>query len=407
MNKVIKKNSIIGCIKYIILFLLIYCSFESLLFGTNILPLFQVAMAGIYIILELVMLLLVFITHEKISFDKNTVLTSATLIGLIFLTQIYSYVTGYSLLSPQYFYNVLLIIMACTMTKLYSRQAFEEMFVNIMYWLSIAGIGIYVINMLGVSLPHIVLVNRANSLFYHYLVAAQLSGDYTIPRLYGVFREPGVLGVYVSLAVFFELFRVKKISLLKIGVFIIATLLTFSTAGYITVGVLALAYLLSVKNNLQKFILILLSIIVLCFGLTDQVNQFVFGKFYTANNSLNSRIYSLYGGFVLSVQGFFLGHGWDYIINNFTRFIDRTYYITDTSFTNTYLRMACTYGWIFTSVVLVYTLKFLKRHNISIFQLILITIAWFCIFSNENFLLNLIIYVILFLKEAKYENLAN
>ena len=397
-------------IKNIILFLLIYCSFESLLFGTNILISFKVYMISIYLVLEFIMLMMIVFKEKKLTFDKKDIFKCYILISLIFFAQIYSYIRGYSFFCPQYFYNVLIIIIALTFGKIYSQDDFKKIFVNIMYYLAVFGIIIYCLNILRIDIPHFIVINKSNGIFYHYLLSATvLPNKYSILRLFGIFREPGVFAIFLSMALFFELFFSQKIALRKLIVFIIAILLTFSTSGYIIMSLYLLIYFFSFtdyskKSLFLKVLLILFAISIFMFGISSEYNNFVFGKLYIENDSYNSRIYSLYSGFVLSFKNFFLGQGWDYIITEFSNFVDNNYQIMNVHFTNTYLKMAVTYGWIFTLIILFYTFIFLKKKSFSKKQFILFIIIWLMMFSNEDFILNPIIYLILFVRNKSYEN---
>ncbi len=395
-------------IKNVILFLLIYSSFETLLFGTNILMSFKVYMILIYLLLLFIMLMMIYIKEKKLTFSKHNISKTFVLISLIVFTQVYSYIKGYSFFNPQYFYNMLLIIMALVIGKLYSQKDFENMFVNIIYWISIFGILIYFLIILRIEIPHFIVINKSNFVFYHYLISCSLTNGSLISRLYSIFREPGVYAIFLLIALFFELFSNEKISLKKIIVFMISIILTFSTSGYILMSLFLLVYLFFFKTHSKKILflkilLIIISFFILCSGINDDINSLVFGKLYKENLSLNSRIYSLYAGFTLSLKNFFFGYGWDYIINNWDEFVDKEFYVLNISFTNTYLRMACTYGWIFASIILLYTFKFLKHKSSSLRQYICFIVIWLIMFSNENFLLNPIIYSILFLEDRKYE----
>ena len=87
-------------------------------------------------------------------------------------------------------------------------------------------------------------------------------------RLYSFFREPGVYQMYANLALLFHITSNQKLSLKKVVVYVLAILLTFSTAGYIVLAFVMLSFLLTrddIKIKWKKTAIFLFGAIAIAF----------------------------------------------------------------------------------------------------------------------------------------------
>lgn len=387
----------------ILVFWMVYVSMDTLLFGTNRSPHAHTALVCLNILLAVVLLYMIFKKqHNNLRINKNCFFVFLALVGLIFITQGSVAIQRGADISIQYYYHVLILIIAILMVELMDSEEFVSAYVRTMLLFAFFAILFYVTSLLGLNkvIPSIDLTNTSGFRYSHYLLAAiQKSsfGSFTA-RAYGVFREPGAFSVHLCIAVAFELFIKKNHSFFAILLLSIAVFITYSTAGYIVLSLYILLYVFwkKAKDRREKAVKILIITVcvgVLAIGVSDRVYQLVFGKLFVDNISTNSRWISLWGGLQLSLQRPLFGWGWGYITNSFVSLMREYSGVAGLSFTNTYTRMASTYGWVFTLGIIglsfLFFNKVVKRKRAFI---LLFFVGWLMILSNEAFVLNALVY---------------
>lgn len=388
---------------HIAVFLLTFCSMDTLLFGTNGNDRWQFYLVCALLAYEGIMLLHYYYSEKRnLRFRSATILVSVAFILLLVLTQIMALLNGSYAMEIQYFYHILLLVVVVTVVHLVSRSQFTDAFIDVMRVYGIAAIILFLLEKTGIAyhLPSYKMINTSGYLYYHFgLGVVAAPREYVAVRAYGIFREPGVFAIYMCVALYFELFFRKNPRFLYVVTLGIAAILSYSTAGYIALGMYTALYVLLKPSRSNKELLGKVSVVIACsllivFGFSEEMQKEVFGKLFVENDSLNSRVYSIIGGFTYSLQSPLWGHGWKQVINEFANYMSSAYGLTNISFTNTYIRMACTYGWLFSLLALYGVWRFHNRVTKAKGLAVLLFLCWIIIFSNENFLLNPLIYIV-------------
>lgn len=212
----------------IILFLLIYASEDTMLFGTF--------GSSTYNMIKYVVLVgvLLFMLFKKTNVKKESIV----LLGLLtILFVISAFLSGW--LKIGFVYNILLLLTAIIFASRYSISLFKESFCRIVVFLSIYSLVIYFLNL---SLPSSLSFfpteyNVVGNEFKNCIFSVTFT---SLPfRNFGIFREPGVFMVFLNTALFFEWFSSKS-SAQRIFIYILTLLTTVSTAG-VVIGAFILA----------------------------------------------------------------------------------------------------------------------------------------------------------------------
>ena len=335
--------------------------------------------------------------------------------GLLFITQASGFLQrGIDTAGPYYF-HIIVLLEVLLIAEIMRPEEFVVAYVKVMTFFAVCALALYILSLLEIYdfIPSLSIVNTSSYSYRHYLVGALYNrelGSLT-SRAYGIFREPGAFAVCLCLGVGFELFMKKDPKLWIVLVLSAAVFITFSTAGYIALAFFVLSYIFGKKaktraQRAEKILIVFLCVMLLGLGLSDRIYNYVFGKLFTDNISLNSRWISLWGGLRLSLQRPLFGWGWKHITNNFVSAMAEYYGVAGVSFTNTYMRIACTYGWAFTLCVVWCSVRFFHRQlNQKKLTVFLFFIGWLMILSNEAFALNPLVYYVAFAGCKKYGNM--
>lgn len=404
MKKSYIKNEIV---EYFFVIAIVFLSLDSLLFGTNTYPFAKIALVGLTGLIALILIFLRLISKKSAEMSRTNFIHLSILFFLLSLSQLkVMFITGGGL-EFQYIYNFILIIFIYEISQIISLEVFYKKYVNIMVLMACFAVVLYFLDLIHVldRIPSIIITNTSGYRYHFFGFGTMMEHmQYYAIRVYGIFREPGVFAIYLCIALGIHLFFCEK-KVLNIIILSIAIILTFSTAGYfILIALLSFFVLLNAHSKKEFYIkcLIILIIILFLVFYLDQVYNQVFGKLYVENDSLNSRIYSIILGFIFSIKSPLLGLGWNYVSDNFDKIAISNFGISNVAFTNTYLRMASTYGWIYTIYILKNTYCFFRRsffynklHHTK-FIVFIIFMMWIIMFSNEGMLLNPLIYIWLF-----------
>lgn len=200
--------------EYVVLFAIIALSPDTLLGGVVI---------GVYrstLILCIICLPMYLEVIKRKNISKD-ILIAIILISLIMLSMLINRdFVGY------HFYILFSIINGYIYSKEFLIKEMKNKYINIMLFLCVYSlITTYIIKYIIPGVPTI--INTANVVFYNYIFS------YAIPtanyiRNFGIFREPGVFQMFISLALLFE-FNKTNISKKNILIFTLTMISTFST----------------------------------------------------------------------------------------------------------------------------------------------------------------------------------
>ena len=376
------------------IFLMLYMSRDTVLFGTNgngIMKLVgYVAYGGIA---------LYWMLKGKVAkklFD--VALFFIALGGITLIT------TGVNI---KIFYLFLLVVLAAFFCSNVKFEVFAEAYQKIMLFLSIYSIVAYALYEIAypIVMRFPIFRNEANVAFINlFFDMPMVKVPYVEHRSFGIFREPGVYMIFLTLALMFELFFVKnesnKKTVAHIVIYVIALVLTLSTAGFIVMALVLILYLFFGSNNqnhknlkMVVFIAFFVGALWLLFDKT--MFEVVFGKLMSDNYSKASRMESVYSNIRMitdNIEHFFTGLGFSFVEENFS------YYSTDSSMgdnTNTIFRVFSTYGFLYISVLMALWFKFFAKLKNAFVVLCLFGTFCLCLF-NESLIVNVMLYIIAF-----------
>ena len=384
-----------------IVFLLMYCSQDALLFGTNanrmfflIKNIFMVAFF-IYIVRKP--------TQNPMYSGKNA---GVTLVGLVVLSMLSAMFNAD--LTLKYFYEILLLFIAYNVTRVISFSKFREQCVYSIYYLSLLSVAAYFVSLFAYPLIEVLptLKNESGFLYYSLggLVNISERPTYGIIRNASLFREPGVYAIFLIISLIF-LFNTDSISAKKKNIIFtvlsVAVFSTLSTAGYIGL-VLLLLYLIIGKNKQitisSKLVLLVISIAGFYFLISNEsLVSSVFNKMSGNNASADSRFGAIYNNIEMwlrSVVSMLFGNGYNFVESNIGAIAKRNGYVASDN-TNTFFKMLSVHGiFYFISVLslLYMSCRRLTSNRLSLYIFILICVM----LSNEDLIFDQILYIILF-----------
>jgi len=193
---------------------------------------------------------------------------------------------------------------------------FISTFLNILFYLSIAGLFFYAFFIMFPSIENMLFEKKhiwdnpekyyqdKNLVIYtihrENFYGIEPLGLFGLPRNSGPFWEPGANGGYLVLGIATEMLLFRKMSR-RAWVFMAALFTTFSTTAYLAVGVFFVLYYLLVDNNAKRLVIILplLAIVVwisffsldfLSAKIFHQLKEFNEGNVYGSQSENDTRI---------------------------------------------------------------------------------------------------------------------
>lgn len=406
MSEFLKKSGIKESAFWIV-FLIIYISNDTLLFGTNENRIF------FYFHIIILLCLFIYLLLHVRRLNKNSIIFSISYIFCMFLTMIVNKDSDII----KYIYNIFIILLAVLITHYLSADKFITMFTNVMYILSIFSVTLFIVGIVFNPSYNIApFILNENKLKYYFFGLGFLENlpVGTIPRMYSIFREPGVFVCYLILALLFEIFSSNRTNIKKVLLFFLAAFTTFSTAAFSICFLCLIFYTTCIffsekpkeRKKMYMVIGILTIVISGCILLigVDKIYSMVFNKLYVENASRDSRFGSIAGNFNMFMTNPLIGRGWNFVENQFIEFASTGVY-AGTHNTNTFLKLLALYGvYPFISILTMIVVYFRKRTKSIVIGLFL-TMIWIITLSNEDFSVNIMLYILPFY--AFYTNKSN
>ncbi len=371
-----------------LVFIIIFISPDTLLFGTNINEDMVQISKYVSIIIAVILLLFAIIRKPVMDF-KTSLIFSILSINLLLAC----FINGEPVYN--YVYRLILIITAYLFTWLIERELFLGAFELFMRIIALSSIVIYIIYLAVPDILNILpKIINSNEIVYHNAVLSVIHATSNI-RSYGIFREPGIFAIFLLFALYILLFEKANYKILYVFIYVIAIILTFSTTGYLLLGMMLLVYIIMKRdtNKANKTFLLIASLTALIsmLILTDLLysDSRVFNKLNTlTTGSAGARIDSFFMNFRILLDYPLFGAG-AYKVSDL--FLENS--MKDN--TNTFLGMFSSYGVIFSGIVLYSYYLFLKQKN-NIIISISIFLLFFLMLSSESLLNNVVFYIIAF-----------
>lgn len=383
-------------IAFITVFISIFVTDDTLMFGTNSVTLFVNLK---YIVIFGLLMLLMF-QRSKQDISSISKLTAFMMCGLILLSAIIN-----NDLRMGCLFKCVIILLAYFTTKRISLSAYTHYYVQIMYGISaisIVGMVLCTISMSLISFAP-VLTNTADTAFYNLLVFAT-PVDADSLRNYGVFREPGVFQMFIILALIFHIYLSERINMKYFVVFTVALALTYSTTGYIAYGIFLIMYILHAKRkNISKkttnriIILALISGAIL-YAKTDILSSdgMVFGKFnQTERKTTIARMASFTSSYEIWKTSPIFGAGLEKTETKFKQITFRDYLWEGTN-TNTIMSELATNGIIYTLLFLIGIILFIDKVGFKLGDKICFFVIILVLSAGEKLCFSPFFYTLLF-----------
>ena len=319
-----------------------------------------------------------------------------------------------------YFFMMIIYFICMIITTIYTFDDIYCFFSNAMYIVCLVSLIGYAIQLF---IPRLldyfpIIQNTSNINFYFLGISNLCFRTDVLVRNWGPFREPGVFQLFIVVAVIYELFRKKKSNWIKLVVFIFAIITTFSTTGYIALGVVILAVVLMNKNNMsigQRRLLIGVVIVFVLLILylsifTDLIIKSdgygsVFGKILGSYESLsyNTRMASIWTNIKIFFENPIFGKGITYVDNHYSAIASSMYGMSIVDNTNMLFILLARFGlgaFIYFTLRLYKSLKesFSKNRVITL----LIFISYLSLMIGENLSYSVILVLPLFFTKADF-----
>lgn len=379
-------------------FIMIYVSNDTLAFGTN--------SNRNFFWLHVVILLatFVYLVCKTKSISRNMLFFFLSFSAMMLITQIVNLDSDYI----KYIYNIFLLALCLFFSNKFQKKDFYSAFVGITCCISLFSIILFVLRLVSAPvIQYFPIVTNESGLQYYYfglsfLEKISASG---IPRMYGIFREPGVFASFIVFGLIIELFLLEQLNIKRVLVLSVAAILTFSTAAYVLMFVALGGYFAkqvfgTTENKHRRYwvlLLLLTAVIILILAImgVERVINVVFNKLMGSNTSRDSR----FGSFSANIRIFLLnpvfGKGWQYVEGNFAYHASLGIY-QGTHNTNTLLKILALYGFLPFFFIIFFLFCFFKKESKSVIWGLFITLLWVATLSNEDMSVNFLLYLLPF-----------
>lgn len=331
--------------------------------------------------------MVIIVTMGHIRFDNNVVGVFGLLSALMLASILYGD-------NPR---NVIMILASFVIVFLFSGtvsfQEFKKEYVDVMYFLALFSIALFLIYTFIPQMQSINTVwNGKISCIYFFSYRSDLF------RNYGMFWEPGAYQTFLALAAMFCLSE-KILNVNKFIVLLAALVTTFSTVGAISMALIISKYLIS-RDASKRTTKIGLALLLLCagfflFNFTELISStqifwkvesfFAQEQYRSAEFSLTSSAAVRYFAIVKPFEAFLEKPitGWGTV--NLEK---QTFLFTRGMNTCTFINWFAAYGVFYGIIMVLGYVKLSRKLAMSAFERILVFILFFCITMSESYTSN-------------------
>jgi len=305
-----------------------------------------------------------------------------------------------------FYYLILLFITSFLIAHFYGIERIARVFNKWIIFICINSIVLFVIlSVFSELLIAIPTIENSRDIAYKNLYIVATFVDVSSQRVIGIFREPGVFSVYITVALIFNLFVLSDSKNIN-WVLIITMLLTFSTSGYIALILVFIASFVKNSKGIKSlpsiFFVVMVSVIIVSFNF--DLFGLVFNKFDSSSSSYGTflaRSASVFVNADIIINNFFFGVGLTDYPEQFFDFSIQIYGIgleSGTQSTNTFFA----HGAVLGAGVMVTTLFLIWRlaksvSNKNVIVCVLIFLAILSVLSSQDLrfsnLFNLLIFL--------------
>ena len=277
-------------------------------------------------------------------------------------------------------------------------QEFKEVYLSIIRFLAVYSLVTFV---LGIILPGVIEILptiEKNGTTYYNVLFSVVSGSNFVTRNFGIFWEPGAFSIYLNVALYLELFE-NKFNIKRVALLAITVLTTVSTLGIVCMVILFAAFLTTdkeVSSSRVKGLVVTagaLGLIVLIIYGGDYIYH-AFDKLDMSGTTINESTAVRINAIVYPGSAFLenpiLGVGYDDYLFIQQRFCQEMA-------TCSFINWLCLFGLVGGLIPIIGCIRFFTVNNhgmLTNFALFIFTII---LFSTENFVQLIFIYIIFFL----------
>ena len=282
-------------------------------------------------------------------------------------------------------------------TLFVSYQEFKDVFLSIVRFLAVYSLITFA---LGIILPDLIAFLPAvekNGTLYYNTVFSVVSNTSFVSRNFGIFWEPGAFSIFLNVALYFELFE-NKFNAKHILLLAVTILSTVSTLGIVCMVILFAAFLTTdkyVSSSRIKSLIVTVGalglVVLILYG-----GDFIYNTFNkldmsgtTINESTAVRINAIiYPGSAFLESPIF-GVGYDDYLFIQERFCD-------SMATCSFINWLCLFGILGGIIPVVGCIRFFTINNHNFLTNCALFVFTMFLFSTENFIQIIFIYILLF-----------
>ncbi|MGX9220815.1 hypothetical protein ACWV27_20780 [Massilia varians] len=222
-----------------------------------------------------------------------------------------------------------------------------------------------------------------------------------------IFREPGVFMIYIILALVFHLFKAPVKSFKFIAVAIVSLATTYSTAGYLVLVLVFIAY--SFKDGFSVFsarvawLFAMLAAALALFVLDPAIFDTVFSKLDSGSASYGSsiaRLASVVTNFEIYISNAFVGAGLTAYGPLFERFSSIHFGLpleASSQSTNTIMAILATYGTLMGLLILCGLFSLARNLVTGKIVQLFVLLSFLLIFSSQDMRYSVAVFILIFL----------
>ena len=394
------KNANVNANKVLNVFLMILLIFSTDCFVTfaNVNELYK----NIFRILIVLACLILAVPYLKyFRYNQTSFFIWSILVGIIIINAIVRRDFGTGNLM-----KIILISFGVLYSCVITIENFKYYYVKLMSIISGYSLITYVMRDLFRNVEWIPRVSNGNMVMQNLVISNLDVTNAGLIRNWGPFWEPGVFQIYVLLALIIVMAEYKEKHFLKI-LFIVTTLSTFSTTGYIILAIILMGFLFESQKkryseitfkNEKILILIIFFIGAMIIMLDSQILMIVFEKFRCNSSSFvsaSSRSDSIWGNLLVSIRYPLIGAGYKRMDELFWTFL-KSMGTQAVSNTNGLLMNYSVYGWLFGGIWTWLMYRFVRNFNITIRMRSLVFLCMVLMLFSEPLFHSLLFNTILF-----------
>ncbi|MBO5857154.1 MAG: hypothetical protein J6Q87_02795 [Clostridia bacterium] len=283
-------------------------------------------------------------------------------------------------------------------TLFVSYQEFKDTFISIILFLAVFSLATFVLGVILPGLIELLPTIEKNGTTYYNVIFSVVSGSKFVTRNFGIFWEPGAFSIYLNIALYLELFE-NKFNIKRILLLAITVLTTVSTLGIVCMVILFAVFLTTDKEVSSSRIKGLV-VTAGAFGLILLIlygGDYIYHAFNkldmsgtTINESTAVRINAIVYPGSAFLENPILGVGYDDYLFIQERFCQ------DMA-TCSFINWLCLFGLVGGLIPIIGCIRFFTVNNHGMLTNFALFIFTLILFSTENFIQLIFIYIILFL----------